>query len=993
MRNLISFFLILILFFAGKGLAEEFNLDTIKKAIREKGAKWQAEENWVTRLSFEEQKQLFGFSMEIPDDAQFITLQPLGNLPDRFDWRDNNGNWVTPVKNQYSPKICSSCWDFVVVAQIESWWKIFNSNPDSMIDLSEQFILSCGEAGSCYGGVSWNALDFARTAGVPLESCFPYEGDDTIPCKAACANWEEQIVKIPGFAFISILQLRGGEDNIKNIKTAILQHPVTAGYIYYADFSSYSGGVYEHVYGDTLGWHGVLIVGWNDDDKSWICKNSFGDQWGENGYFRIKWGECNIGTQILHIWDSMNEERTLIANQHQIDLSLTAGESIQESIQLNNPGQLPLEYYAEDIEFCNKNCFQPDSFNAFNGLSWWCHDRDIGGYTNWWLQNLDLPLLDLSNTIQPKLSFMGFWALELPQGFADRLADFDGWDGCNVWLSSDGGESFDVIEPTFPTYNCSNMYSYALMSSECYSGKRIGGWGGKSRKWVPVEFDLSNYKSETAIVRFTFSADGGTCTLNDKDLLGFFIDDIQIKDSEQILFQNSGEVDERICGHGMAGISNAEQKWLVVEKSAGIIPSASSIEFPFSIHTSFLTPGFYSSLIYFMANTDDVMSHPFINKLTINLNVQAAEHDIAIQSHLPTEYPLFIPIPISCDVLNIGKQNEKNFQASAHIQNDKEIVYEESATVSQLSSGESKEIVLKPFCPTTIQEYELIIQTENLGSDNNPNNNIIRSTISSTNTIDDFEKESNLWDCQGGWSITPEFVGYNDTHCMHVNGGARYVDNMDATMTLKGGFDLQYTSEAVLKYWIHSITYPEDICYIELSPDNKNWAKIDSISGSVKWEQREVDLTPMISQGIDKLGFRYHFMSDASKTRAGIYIDNIEIFVDFASDLDENYIATIPKDFALLPNYPNPFNPTTMIDYSIPCHGRVLLSVYNLSGQHVRTLCDQEQGAGDHSLVWDAADDNGFTVSSGIYLYQISFFDLTSGGEAWRAERKMLLLK
>ncbi len=102
--------------------------------------------------------------------------------------------------------------------------------------------------------------------------------------------------------------------------------------------------------------------------------------------------------------------------------------------------------------------------------------------------------------------------------------------------------------------------------------------------------------------------------------------------------------------------------------------------------------------------------------------------------------------------------------------------------------------------------------------------------------------------------------------------------------------------------------------------------------------------------------------------------------------------SDMPTTFVLQPNFPNPFNPSTMISYTLPQSGRVTLSIYNTFGQHIRTLVNEEQNAGAYSHVWNATDETGNKVSSGIYLYRIEFTDNT-GREAWRAERKMLLLK
>jgi hypothetical protein len=85
-------------------------------------------------------------------------------------------------------------------------------------------------------------------------------------------------------------------------------------------------------------------------------------------------------------------------------------------------------------------------------------------------------------------------------------------------------------------------------------------------------------------------------------------------------------------------------------------------------------------------------------------------------------------------------------------------------------------------------------------------------------------------------------------------------------------------------------------------------------------------------------------------------------------------------------NYPNPFNPTTTISFSIPNSENVNLSIYNIHGQKVKELASGSFERGKHSLVWDGKSDNGKNVSSGVY-----FYNLRTSGES--ITHKMILLK
>ena len=84
-----------------------------------------------------------------------------------------------------------------------------------------------------------------------------------------------------------------------------------------------------------------------------------------------------------------------------------------------------------------------------------------------------------------------------------------------------------------------------------------------------------------------------------------------------------------------------------------------------------------------------------------------------------------------------------------------------------------------------------------------------------------------------------------------------------------------------------------------------------------------------------------------------------------------------PERFSLGQNYPNPFNPTTTIEYQLPRDSQVVLQIYNLLGQRIRTLLNQSQPAGMHSAVWEGRNDLGQTVSSGIYIYKIQVGSFT----------------
>ena len=110
-------------------------------------------------------------------------------------------------------------------------------------------------------------------------------------------------------------------------------------------------------------------------------------------------------------------------------------------------------------------------------------------------------------------------------------------------------------------------------------------------------------------------------------------------------------------------------------------------------------------------------------------------------------------------------------------------------------------------------------------------------------------------------------------------------------------------------------------------------------------------------------------------------------FGQFSSDmLTTNDNETLPGKFALHPNYPNPFNPSTVISYDIAKSSDVSLVIYDMRGRTVNTLIRQDQNAGRYMVNWHGDDHFGNQVSAGVYIYK-----LQAGAKVF--SRKMILMK
>ncbi len=106
----------------------------------------------------------------------------------------------------------------------------------------------------------------------------------------------------------------------------------------------------------------------------------------------------------------------------------------------------------------------------------------------------------------------------------------------------------------------------------------------------------------------------------------------------------------------------------------------------------------------------------------------------------------------------------------------------------------------------------------------------------------------------------------------------------------------------------------------------------------------------------------------------------------YSTPTDDLTVSTTPEEFALGNNYPNPFNPTTLISYNLPEASQVTMTVFDLMGRKVKSLVQEFQPAGNHSVIWNATNDNGAKMSGGMYFYQIR-------AGTFQQTHKMILLK
>ena len=212
----------------------------------------------------------------------------ISDLPNEFDWVGKGV--VTPVKDQGQ---CGSCWAFSTTGSIEGAYAIASGN---LVSLSEQQLIDCsGSFGNqgCNGGIYFYSFDYAKKNSICSEKDYSYSGSDGV-CKKC-----KGVTKVNSYVEVT-------PNSETSLQQAVLQGPVSIAVE--ADtnvFQFYSSGVMDSTSCGTNLDHAILITGWGETDgkQYWKVKNSWGANWGLDGYILLgrnsnnKSGVCGLAME------------------------------------------------------------------------------------------------------------------------------------------------------------------------------------------------------------------------------------------------------------------------------------------------------------------------------------------------------------------------------------------------------------------------------------------------------------------------------------------------------------------------------------------------------------------------------------------------------------------------------------------------------------------------------------------------------------------------
>jgi hypothetical protein len=234
----------------------------------------------------------------VPAGADRADYAPCAVLPPSFSWRNVNGtDYTTPIKNQAPAPTCEA---YALCAALETLMQ-YQTGALFDPDLSDCHLYFY--AGGTYEAGYVNlvdAADYLVEQGVPDEGCYPDPHRPFDYPFESLSGWENRTTKITGWGWV--------EHTEEAIKNALIHYgPLVLCAYFWQDFYYYNGGVYEHRWGPLAGGHVMIIVGYDDAERYWLVKNSWGTDWGEDGWLKLSYDLDAIaewygeGTGVMYV--------------------------------------------------------------------------------------------------------------------------------------------------------------------------------------------------------------------------------------------------------------------------------------------------------------------------------------------------------------------------------------------------------------------------------------------------------------------------------------------------------------------------------------------------------------------------------------------------------------------------------------------------------------------------------------------------------------------
>ncbi len=252
--------------------------------------------------------------------------------------------------------------------------------------------------------------------------------------------------------------------------------------------------------------------------------------------------------------------------------------------------------------------------------------------------------------------------------------------------------------------------------------------------------------------------------------------------------------------------------------------------------------------------------------------------------------------------------------------------------------------------------------------------------------FNDTASSTALWSTGTGWNTATDLLNSNPYFTDSPNG--KYLPNAENSLTLKSPISLaglQYAELTFRTKWAIESTW--DFGVIEVSTNNGiEWTSLrtkfsrkgsgqsgskqsatlfgyDAFNPGGNWIEQTADLSAYAGKSIL---IRFRLSSDGGEERDGWSLDDIMV-LGYPSSPNSVEPAAVPFTYSLSQNFPNPFNPTTTIQFTVERQGRTVVQIFNALGQALHTIIDQELSPGHYSIIFEAKQ-----LSSGVYFYRFT---------------------